>query len=54
MSLIAPLLKPPHTFAVVGASQDLYKYGPEVIEALTTHGHRVLPINPKYEAIELK
>jgi predicted CoA-binding protein len=54
MSLITSLLQTSHTFAVVGASQDLYKYGHEVIEALTTHGHRVLPINPKYEAIELK
>lgn len=52
MSLIAPLLQTPHTFAIVGASQDPSKYGHEVFEALLQHGHRVLPINPKYAAID--
>jgi len=52
MSLIAPLLQTPHTFAVVGVSQDPSKYGYEVFEILMRHGHRVLPINPKYEAID--
>jgi len=51
MSLIAPLLQNPHTFAVVGVSQDLSKYGYEVFETLTRHGHHVLPINQKYAAI---
>jgi len=51
MSLIACLLQTPHTFAIVGASQDASKYGHEVLEALTVNGHRVLPINPKYKAI---
>ena len=52
MSQIAPLLKNPHTFAVVGVSQDPSKYGYELFETLTRHGHRVLPINPKYVAID--
>ncbi len=52
MSQIAPLLKNPHTFAVVGVSQDPSKYGYELFETLTRHGHRVLPINPKYAAID--
>ncbi len=52
MSLIAPLLETSHTFAVVGASQDASKYGYEVFDALTRHGHHVLPINPKYDAID--
>jgi hypothetical protein len=52
MSLISPLLQTPHTFAVVGASQDQSKYGYELFETLTRHGHRVLPINPKYADID--
>jgi predicted CoA-binding protein len=52
MSLIAPLLQTPHTFAVVGVSQDPSKYGYELFETLTQHGHRVLPINPKYAKID--
>lgn len=52
MNLIASLLQTPHTFAVVGASQDKSKYGYEVFETLTRHGHTVLPINLKYADIE--
>jgi hypothetical protein len=52
MSLIAPLLQTPHTFAIVGASQDHAKYGYEVFEILKRHGHTVLPINPKYAEID--
>jgi len=52
MSLIAPLLQTPHTFAIVGVSQDPSKYGYELFEVLTKHGHRVLPINPKYTVID--
>lgn len=52
MSLIAPLLQTPHTFAIVGVSQDPSKYGYELFEMLTRHGHHVLPINPKYAAID--
>ncbi len=52
MKLIASLLETPHTFAVVGVSQDTSKYGYEVFETLTQHGHRVLPVNPKYTAID--
>ena len=52
MSLIAPLLQTSHTFAIVGASQDHSKYGYEVFETLTRHGHGVLSINPKYADID--
>jgi predicted CoA-binding protein len=52
MSLIATLLQTPHTFAIVGASQDKNKYGYEVLELLKQHGHTMLPINPKYAEIE--
>lgn len=52
MSLIASLLQSPHTFAVVGASQDKSKYGYEVFETLTRHKHTVLPVNPKYAEID--
>ncbi len=52
MSLIAPLLQTSHIFAIVGASQDKSKYGYEVFEMLTRHGHTVLPINPKYADID--
>ncbi|MCL4531181.1 MAG: CoA-binding protein [Chloroflexi bacterium] len=52
MSLIAPLLQTSHTFAIVGASQDRNKYGYEVFDILTRHGHTVLPINPKYADID--
>ncbi len=52
MNLIASLLETPHTFAVVGVSQDTSKYGYEVFETLRQQGHRVLPVNPKYTAID--
>lgn len=52
MNLVQKLLGSPHTFAVVGASQDTAKYGYELVEVLTAHGHHVLPINPKYTSIE--
>ena len=52
MSLIAPLLETPHTFAIVGVSQNRSKYGYELFETLTRHGHSVLPINPKYTEID--
>jgi hypothetical protein len=51
-SLIAPLLSTPHTFAIVGASQDRAKYGYEIFETLLQQGHTVLPINPKYTDID--
>ena len=52
MSSIASLLQTPHTFAVVGASQDPSKYGNEVLQALRSHGHNAIPVNPKYKAID--
>ena len=52
MGLIGALLEAPHTFAVVGASREISKYGHEVLESLAQSGHRVLPINPRYNAID--
>lgn len=50
--MIANLLGTPHTFAVIGVSQDPSKYGHELFETLTEHGHQVMPINPKYQTID--
>ena len=52
MSQIAVLMESPRTFAVVGVSQDPTKYGYELFEILTKHGHTVLPVNPKYDQID--
>ena len=52
MSLISSLLQTPHTFAIVGASQDQSKYGHEIVETLLQHGHHVLPINLKCTEID--
>lgn len=52
MSLITSLLITPHTFAVVGASQDPSKYGNELLQALRAHGHTAIPVNPKYKVID--
>ena len=52
MSNIRELLETPHTFAVIGVSQDKSKYGYELFEVLTEHGHTVLPVNPKYDKID--
>ncbi|MHB8086998.1 MAG: CoA-binding protein [Anaerolineaceae bacterium] len=52
MSKIKELLETPHTFAVVGVSQDKSKYGYELFEVLTKHGHTVVPVNPKYDKID--
>ena len=52
MSQVATLLEGPHTFAVVGVSQDVSKYGYELFEELRAHGHNVLPVNPKYDKID--
>lgn len=52
MSIIVELIESPHTFAVVGVSQDKTKYGYELYEVLKSHGHKVLPVNPKYSEIE--
>jgi predicted CoA-binding protein len=54
MSQISALLQTPHTFAIVGVSQDPEKYGYEIFEYLTNNGHIVFPINPKYETIDGK
>ena len=52
MSQIENLLLIRHTFAVVGVSTDPSKYGHELFETLTKHGHQVFPVNPKYKSID--
>jgi len=52
VSIIVDLIETPHTFAVVGVSQDKTRYGYELFEVLTKHGHHVLPVNPKYGEID--
>jgi uncharacterized protein len=52
MSLVAEILSAPHTFAIVGVSQDPARYGHEVFDAFVANGQRVFPINPKYQSID--
>jgi hypothetical protein len=52
MSLIAEILSTPHSFAIVGVSQDPTKYGHEVFQALLENRQHVYPINPKYQDID--
>lgn len=52
MSLITNLLQSPHTFAVVGVSQDPARYGDELFEVLIAHGHLLFPVIPKYNKID--
>jgi predicted CoA-binding protein len=52
VSLIVDLIETPHTFAIVGVSQDKTRYGYELFEVLKSHGHKVLPVNPKYKEID--
>lgn len=46
------VLKTAKSFAVIGVSQDLDKYGHEVFAALLSAGIRVYPINPKYSEVD--
>lgn len=39
-------------FAMLGATQDMLKYGYELLFTLLNAGYVVFPINPKYEKIE--
>ncbi|MDX9720712.1 MAG: CoA-binding protein [Myxococcota bacterium] len=39
-------------FAVAGASTDRSKYGNKVLRCYQQHGRKVVPINPKEEAVE--
>lgn len=52
MSQVSNLLSTPHTIAIVGVSQDQTKYGYELFEMLSKHGHDVLAVNPKYDRID--
>jgi len=46
------ILEAKKTFALVGATQDPWKYGYEVLATLVNAGYTVFPINPKYQDIE--
>ena len=45
-------LKSYRSFAVIGVSRELDKYGHEVFEVLRSAGYQVYPINPKYAEID--
>lgn len=45
------ILKTKKTFAVIGVSQDVLKYGFEVFNTLIEHNYKAYPVNPKYDEI---
>ncbi len=46
------ILKSESSFAIVGASNEIMKYGYELVCVFKDYGIRIFPINPKYEEIE--
>ena len=46
------ILKSKKSFAVVGASNEMLKYGYELVCVFKENGYKVYPINPKYDEIE--
>jgi len=46
------ILKSKKSFAIVGASNEMMKYGYELVCVFKDYGYKILPINPKYEKIE--
>jgi predicted CoA-binding protein len=53
------ILKGKKSFAIVGASNEMLKYGYELVCAFRKsvptgkdHGYKIFPINPKYDEIE--
>lgn len=40
------------TIAIIGASNDRRKFGNKAVRAYLQQGYRVIPVNPKEEAIE--
>ncbi|MDZ7262831.1 MAG: CoA-binding protein [candidate division KSB1 bacterium] len=46
------VLKTRKVYALLGASQDSFKYSSEVFHTLLEAGYTVYPINPRYETID--
>lgn len=46
------ILRSKKSFAIVGASNEMMKYGYELVCVFKDYGYKVFPINPKYDEIE--
>lgn len=46
------ILKSKKSFAIVGASNEMLKYGYELVCVFKDYGYKTFPINPKYDEIE--
>jgi hypothetical protein len=46
------ILKSKKSFAIVGASNEMMKYGYELVCVFKDYGNKIFPINPKYDEIE--
>jgi len=46
------ILKSKKSFAIVGASNEMMKYGYELVCVFKDNGYKIFPINPKYDEIE--
>lgn len=46
------ILKSKKSFAIVGASNEMLKYGYELVCVFKDYGYKIFPINPKYDEIE--
>jgi len=46
------ILKSKKSFAIVGALNEMMKYGYELVCVFKDYGYKIFPINPKYDEIE--
>ncbi len=46
------ILKEKKSFAIVGASNEMMKYGYELVCVFKDYGIKIFPVNPKYDEIE--
>lgn len=46
------IIKEKKSFAIVGASNEMMKYGYELVSVFNDYGIKIFPINPKYDEIE--
>ena len=46
------ILRTKKSYAIIGASNEMLKYGYELVVVLKDAGYNIFPINPKYEEIE--
>jgi len=46
------ILKSKKSFAIIGASNEMMKYGYELVCVFKDYGYKIFPINPKYDEIE--